>query len=64
MPIWITLAQFVPLYLLLIWEHAKLPISLRERRARGKDRLPSGERDQAGKTLPGGSVEGSFLNCE
>ena len=35
MPVWITLAQFVPLYLLLIWEQGKFPIPLRERHASG-----------------------------
>lgn len=34
MPAWITLAQFAPLYLLLICEHAKFPISLKEPHAR------------------------------
>lgn len=29
MPVWITLTQFVPLYLLLIWEQGKFPILLR-----------------------------------
>jgi hypothetical protein len=63
MPLWITLAQFLPLYLLLIWEHAKFPISLRERHARGQDHLAFDERDEAGKTLPGGSIEGKLLTA-
>jgi alpha-1,6-mannosyltransferase len=51
MPLWITLAQFVPLYLLLIWEQGKFPIPLRERHSsggalneqRGREREPSVE---------------------
>lgn len=35
MPVWITLAQFVPLYLLLIWEQGKFPILLRGHHASG-----------------------------
>jgi alpha-1,6-mannosyltransferase len=66
MPVWITLAQFVPLYLLLIWEHTKSTMVLKERRTRDgtlneqcggestvglKERLLFCESDQTGKTL-------------
>jgi alpha-1,6-mannosyltransferase len=44
MPLWITLAQFVPLYLLLVWEHTKFTMVL-------KERLLFCESDQTGKTL-------------
>jgi hypothetical protein len=29
MPPWVTLAQFIPLYLLLVWEHTKSPVALK-----------------------------------
>jgi alpha-1,6-mannosyltransferase len=67
MPVWITLAQFVPLYLLLIWEHTKFTMLLKERHTRDrvlneqcgggestvglKERLLFCESDPTGKTL-------------
>jgi len=59
MPLWVTIAQFVPLYLLVIWEQGKFPISLRGRRVRGQDSLASGI--EATKTQSGAPVEGSRL---
>ena len=58
MPLWITLGQFVPLYLLLIWEHTKFAMPLKERRAL------VGERDQTRETLPCGSAERPLFHNE
>jgi alpha-1,6-mannosyltransferase len=58
MPIWIIVAEFFPLYLLLIWEHAKFPMVL------NRGRALVGQRDETGETLPCGSTEGRLFHNE
>ena len=45
MPVWVTFAQFVPLYLLLIWEHARLPFPAEKHQpcAIGEEVVTAGE---------------------